>query len=104
MTVPPPAICVDELLAELVARTVENEILQHEISYIDKYHCESLKKIELQSSLLEVLESERMVLLTENSRLGNRTASAEEENDGLSTEVAYLRRTPAQRRNCLVAL
>ena len=103
-TVPPPAICVDELLAELVVRTVENEILQHEISSVDKYHCESLRKIELQSSLLEVLESERMVLLTENSRLGNRATSAEEENEGLSAEVAYLRRTAEELSRCVVKL
>lgn len=100
----PPAYGVDELVAELVARTVENEILQHEISQLDKYQSESTRKIDLQSSLLEVLESERMVLLTENARLGTRAAAVEEENEGLSAEVGYLRRTAEELARCVVKL
>ncbi|CAA6655773.1 unnamed protein product [Spirodela intermedia] len=100
----PPSYGVDELVAELVARSVENEILQHEISQLDKYQSESTRKIELQSSLLEVLESERMVLLTENARLGTRAAAVEEENEGLSAEVGYLRRTAEELARCVVKL
>lgn len=62
----------DTVVAELVSKAVENEILLHELEVMDRYKGESLRKMELQKSLLEVLESERMVLLTENARLGYR--------------------------------
>uniref|UniRef100_A0A1D1Y2I3 Moesin/ezrin/radixin 1 n=1 Tax=Anthurium amnicola TaxID=1678845 RepID=A0A1D1Y2I3_9ARAE len=100
----PPSHAVDGLVAELVARSVEAEILQHEMVLLDKYESESSRKIELQQSLLEVLESERMVLLSENARLGTRAAAMAEDNDGLVAEVGYMRRAAEELARCVMKL
>ncbi|MQL97561.1 hypothetical protein Taro_030252 [Colocasia esculenta] len=94
----------EALVAELVARSVENEILQHEIMVLDRNQSESTRKIELQRSLLEVLESERLVLLSENARLGTRAVAIAEENEGLAAEVGYMRRTAEELARCVMKL
>ncbi|KAJ0713698.1 putative protein Networked (NET), actin-binding (NAB) [Helianthus annuus] len=59
------------VISELVMRFVEYEIVVDELQTMDMVQEESNKKIELQKSLLEVLESERVVLTNENSRLAS---------------------------------
>ncbi|XP_076912933.1 kinase-interacting family protein-like [Bidens hawaiensis] len=59
------------IISELVMKFVEYEIAVEELKTLDMVQEESKKKIELQQSLLEVLESERVVLTNENSRLAS---------------------------------
>ncbi|MFS8000918.1 putative protein Networked (NET), actin-binding (NAB) [Helianthus anomalus] len=59
------------VISELVMRFVEYEIVVDELQTMDMVQEESNKKMELQKSLLEVLESERVVLTNENSRLAS---------------------------------
>ncbi|KAJ9553899.1 hypothetical protein OSB04_017944 [Centaurea solstitialis] len=59
------------VISELVMRFVEYDIAVDEMQSLDMIQEESQKKIELQKSLLEVLESERVVLANENSRLAS---------------------------------
>ncbi|XP_068639727.1 kinase-interacting family protein isoform X2 [Aristolochia californica] len=94
----------DSMVAELVSRTVENNLLLHEIEILDRQVTESSKKTDLQKSLLEVLESERMVLLSENARLGFRTAALAEENKGMASEAAFMKRKAAELARCVVKL
>uniref|UniRef100_A0A453JCW2 NAB domain-containing protein n=1 Tax=Aegilops tauschii subsp. strangulata TaxID=200361 RepID=A0A453JCW2_AEGTS len=61
-----PASADGELVvAELVMAWVDRDVLADEA---DRRRAESARKIDLQGSLLEVLESERLVLLGENAR------------------------------------
>ncbi|KAJ0974338.1 hypothetical protein J5N97_016303 [Dioscorea zingiberensis] len=78
----PIAADLDFLIAELVIAGVEKEILVSEISESDRYRIEADRRMELQRSLVEVLESEREVLAGENARLGFRAAAAEAEARG----------------------
>ncbi|CAL9137638.1 unnamed protein product [Musa acuminata var. zebrina] len=67
------------IMAELVLAGVERDLVEAEGAEVERRLAESARKIELQGSLVEVLEAERMVLLGENARLGFRAAAAEEE-------------------------
>ncbi|XP_020094795.1 LOW QUALITY PROTEIN: kinase-interacting family protein-like [Ananas comosus] len=55
-------------------------------------------------SLVEVLESERMVLLGENARLGFRAAAAEEEAAAAAAELGWVRRRAAEMARAVVEL
>lgn len=61
----------DLVISELVMKFVEFDFMLDELQVLDSIQEESRKKIELQKSLLEVLESERVVLTNENSRLAS---------------------------------
>lgn len=67
-------------------------------------HGDSLRKIELQRSLLEVLESERLILLNENARLGYRVAALVEENRGLSSESLFMKRKAGELARCVLKM
>ncbi|MCD7466313.1 hypothetical protein HAX54_002916 [Datura stramonium] len=92
----------DMIVADLVIRSVDFEIILHELSQVDKHCNESSRKIELQESLLELLESERVILLNENARLGYKVGSLMEENKGLSTESLFVKRTVAELARCML--
>ncbi|XP_047328780.1 kinase-interacting family protein-like [Impatiens glandulifera] len=66
---PSSSLDMDMIMAELVMRMVENDVIVQELNITEKKWGESLRKTELQTSLLEVLESERLILLSENSRI-----------------------------------
>ncbi|KAJ0492842.1 putative protein Networked (NET), actin-binding (NAB) [Helianthus annuus] len=59
------------VISELVMKFVDYHIVVDELQSLDMIQEESKKKIEIQKSLLEVLESERVVLSNENSRLAS---------------------------------
>ncbi|CAN6290943.1 unnamed protein product [Urochloa humidicola] len=84
----------DVTVAELVAAWVERDILADEA---ERRRAEAARKIELQGSLVEVLESERLVLLGENARLAFRASAAEE-------ELGYARRRAAEMARLVVKL
>ncbi|KAG2555342.1 protein NETWORKED 1C-like [Panicum virgatum] len=100
---PPPAALTDGdgdvnaeaelIVAELVLAWVERGILADEA---ERRRAEAARKIELQGSLVEVLESERLVLLGENARLGFRASAAEEEAAAAAAELGYTRRRAAE--------
>ncbi|KAL5217957.1 hypothetical protein ABZP36_018641 [Zizania latifolia] len=89
------------VVAELVAAWIDRDILADEA---ERRKAESARKIELQGSLLEVLESERLVLLGENARLGFRASTAEEEAAAAAAELGYIRRRAAEMARLVVKL
>ncbi|KAG9442304.1 hypothetical protein H6P81_018158 [Aristolochia fimbriata] len=101
---PSPHAAPDSVIAELVSRTVENDLLLHEIEILERQVGESCRKTDLQKSLLEVLESERMVLLSENARLGFRAAAMAEENKDLASEAAFMKRKATELARCVVKM
>ncbi|WOK98867.1 protein NETWORKED 1A-like [Canna indica] len=106
--VPPPAVTAGDdleiIVAELVMTTVEHDILEAEGAEAERRLAESARKVELQGSLVEVLEAERMVLLGENARLGFRAAAAEEEARAVAAELGYMRRRAAELARVVVKL
>ncbi|XP_077220939.1 kinase-interacting family protein-like [Tasmannia lanceolata] len=82
----------EAIVTELVVKTVDKEILLLELEIQGRLESESTRMIELQKSLLEVLESERMVLLSENARLRFQVAVLVEENKGLASEGVFMKR------------
>ncbi|XP_019431394.1 PREDICTED: kinase-interacting family protein-like isoform X1 [Lupinus angustifolius] len=83
---------VDAIVAELVIKNVEYDVLMHEVGFMERKCCESSRKSELQKSLLEVLESERLVLLNENASLSYRVITLVEENKELASESVFIKR------------
>lgn len=94
----------DQLVAEVVTTEMEKAILAHEVGIMQQHHSESSRKVDLQQSLLEVLESERMVLLTENARLGYQATEAAEENEELLAEVDFAGRKAEELARCAAKL
>lgn len=92
-----PKFEVDEIVANLVMKSVEEDILEQECQ-------ESWRKVELLKKLLEVLESERMYLLNDNAMLGCKMAALVEENKGLSSEAMFLKRKAAQLARCVLKM
>ncbi|KAM6562884.1 hypothetical protein CsatB_022882 [Cannabis sativa] len=92
------------VVSELVIKNVELDILLDELGQSERRCNESSRKIELQKSLLEVLESERLILLNENARLGYRVAALMEENRGLASESIFAKRKAAELARCLVMM
>ncbi|KAJ9145696.1 hypothetical protein P3X46_028049 [Hevea brasiliensis] len=88
---------VDEIVAHMVMKSVEEDILEQECQ-------ESWRKVELLKKLLEVLESERIYLLNENASLGCKMAALIEENKGLSSEALFLKRKAAQLARCVLKM
>ncbi|RWV84495.1 hypothetical protein GW17_00053787 [Ensete ventricosum] len=99
----PPAE-LDMIVAQMVLASVERDLLEAESAEADRRLAESARKIELQGSLVEVLEAERMVLLGENSRLGFLAVAAEEEMHAVAADLGYLRRRAADLAGALVKL
>ncbi|KAG6536834.1 hypothetical protein ZIOFF_001905 [Zingiber officinale] len=95
---------LDMIVVELVLASVERDLLESEEVEADRRLAESSRKIEIQGSLVEVLEAERMVLLGENARLGFLAASAEEKARGVAAELGYMRRRAADLARVVVKL
>ncbi|XP_054781839.1 kinase-interacting family protein-like isoform X1 [Prosopis cineraria] len=99
-----PLIDIDSIVAELVIKNVDYEIMIHEVCVMEKKYGESSRKIDLQKSLLEVLESERLVLLNENASLGFRVKALVEENKGLASESMFVKRKAGELAKCVVKM
>ncbi|XP_042380730.1 kinase-interacting family protein-like [Zingiber officinale] len=95
---------VDMVLAEMVVASVERDLLAAEGADAERRKAESSRKIELQGSLVEVLEAERMVLLGENVSLGLRAASLEKEAQAVESELGFMRQRAAELAWALVQL
>ncbi|RZB62084.1 Kinase-interacting family protein isoform B [Glycine soja] len=95
---------VDAIYAELVMRNVEYDLLVHEVGVMERRYCESSRKSELQKSLLEVLESERIVLLNENASLSYRVNTLVEENKELASESVFIKRKAGELAKCVLKM
>ncbi|XP_061348028.1 kinase-interacting family protein-like isoform X2 [Gastrolobium bilobum] len=95
---------VDAIVAELVIRNVEYDVLMQEVGVMERKYCESSRKSELQKSLLEVLESERLVLLNENASLGYRVNTLVEENKELASESLFIKRKAGELAKCVLKM
>lgn len=94
----------DAIVADLVIKNVEYDMLVHEISIMERRYTESSRKIGLQKSLLEVLESERLMLLNENASLGYRVTALVEENKGLASESMFMKRKASELARCVLKM
>ncbi|XP_059643389.1 kinase-interacting family protein [Cornus florida] len=107
---PPPVLFADTqcdaVVVELVMKSIECDILVDEMGAVaeQRYWSESWRKIELQKSLLEVLESERLILLDENARLGYKVAALLEENKGLASESMFMKRKAGELAHCVLRM
>ncbi|KAK6153207.1 hypothetical protein DH2020_012846 [Rehmannia glutinosa] len=93
---------VDMVIADLVMKTVECDIILNELNVVEKKCGESSRKMELQKNLLDVLESERLILLNDNATLGYRVTALVEENKGLASESLFLKRKAAELARCVL--
>ncbi|OVA06793.1 KIP1-like [Macleaya cordata] len=100
----PSSQSTDNLIAELVIKTIDYEILVHETGLLDRQCSESSRKMELQKSLVEVLESERLILLNENARLGYKMTNLIEENKGLVSESVFMKRKATELARCVLKM
>lgn len=94
----------DAFIADLVMKNVEYDFLINEVSILEKQCCDSSRKVELQKSLLDVLESERLILLHENASLGYRVGSLIEDNKRMVAEAAFMTRRANEMARCLLRL
>ncbi|KAK9707058.1 hypothetical protein RND81_07G169900 [Saponaria officinalis] len=92
----------DEIVTELVIKNVEYDLMVHELGLKERQPLESSRKIELQRSLLEVLESERMILLNENAELRFKVKALVEENKGLASESMFMKRKAGELARCVL--
>ncbi|URE03687.1 KIP1-like protein [Musa troglodytarum] len=95
---------LDMIVAELVVAAVERGLLEAEGAEAERLLAESARKIDLQGSLVEVLEAERLVLLGENARLEFRARAAEQEARAVAAELVYIRRRAAELARVVVKL
>ncbi|XP_016180517.1 kinase-interacting family protein-like isoform X1 [Arachis ipaensis] len=99
-----PILDLDVIVAELVMKNVECDVMVHEVGAMERKYCESSRKNELQKSLLEVLESERLVLLNENASLSYRVNTLVEENKELVSESAFVKRKAGELAKCVLKM
>ncbi|KAK4749035.1 hypothetical protein SAY87_026484 [Trapa incisa] len=93
---------VDALVAEIVIKNVDCDILLHEAETSGLRSDNASRKIELQRSLLEVLEAERLMLLNENVRLGYRVDALIEENRDLAAELVFMKSKVGELAQCFL--
>lgn len=91
----------DVLIAELVMKNVEHDLMLHEVDLMKHRKGESSRKIQLQQNLLEVLESERMTLQGQNAALGYQVAALVEENQELATESELMKNRAEELAKCV---
>ncbi|KAF9624056.1 hypothetical protein IFM89_007754 [Coptis chinensis] len=101
---PPSSLDTDTIIAQLVIKSVDCDILLHEMGLLERCSDESSRKMELQRSLLEVLESERLILLNENARLGYQVTALAEENKGLASEAMSMKRKASELARCVLKM
>ncbi|XP_047951533.1 kinase-interacting family protein-like [Salvia hispanica] len=104
-TLPPvetKEVDADMIVADLIMKTVEYDIVQNELTVVEKRWSESSRKMDLQKNLLDVLESERLILLNDNTTLGYRVSALAEENKGLASESMFLKRKAAELARCVL--
>lgn len=94
----------DTIVADLVMKSVKYDIVMNEMSIVERKWGESSRKGELQKSLLDVLESERLILLNENASLSFRLNALLDENKGLASESLFMKRKAADLARCVLKM
>ncbi|CAO2842044.1 unnamed protein product [Amaranthus hypochondriacus] len=94
----------DEIVFELVVKNVEYNLLVDELGMMERQTHECSRKMDLQRSLLEVLESERMILLNENAGLRYKVGALIEENKGLASESMFMKRKAGELARCVLKM
>ncbi|XP_015070588.1 kinase-interacting family protein [Solanum pennellii] len=95
---------IEMIVADLVIRNVDYDFVLEELNQVERQSNESSRKIELQKSLLDVMESERLILLNENARLGYKVATLMEENKAVSSESLFMKRKVAELAGCILKM
>ncbi|CAN4087864.1 unnamed protein product [Withania somnifera] len=95
---------VEMIVADLVIRNVEYDFVLDELNQVEWQNNESSRKIDLQKSLLDVMESERLILLNENATLGYKVAALMEENKAVSAESLFMKRKAAELARCILKM
>ncbi|GAV79754.1 KIP1 domain-containing protein [Cephalotus follicularis] len=94
----------DEIVAEMVTKKVENDILVDQLGDVEQQCGESWRKIALMKKLLELSESERIILVNDNIKLGYQVGSLLEENKGLASEAMFMKRKAAELARCVLRM
>lgn len=94
----------DDLVADIVIKNVENCLLLDHVSDMDQQQKECLQKVELLKMLLELLDSERMMLLDENTRLGYKMNAILEEKNVVASEAMFMKRKATELARCLLSM
>lgn len=94
----------DMIIADLVLRNLDCEFILNELSIVENRWSETVRKLELQQNLLDVLESERLILLNDNATLEYRVTSILEENKGLASESLFLKRKASELARCVLKM
>lgn len=95
---------VEMIVADLVIRNVDYDFVLDELNQVERQNNESSRKIEIQKSLLDVMESERLILLNENARLGYKVAALMEENKMVSSESLFMKTKAAELARCILKM
>ncbi|WCJ34725.1 kinase interacting (KIP1-like) family protein [Euphorbia peplus] len=95
---------LDDLVSHIVIKNVEEELIKAQMGELEHQNRECTRKMEILNKLVEVLESERVVLLDENSRLGYKVSNLMQENQELGSESVFLKRKAAQLTRCLMRI
>ncbi|XP_055826749.1 kinase-interacting family protein-like [Solanum dulcamara] len=95
---------IEMIVADLVIRNVDYDFVLEELNQVERQNHESSRKIELQKSLLDVMESERLILLNENARLGYKVATLMDENKAVSSESLFMKRKAAELARCILKM
>lgn len=94
----------DTIVADIVMKSVDYDIVMNEMSIVERKWGESSRKADLQNSLLDVLESERLILLNENASLSFRVNALLDENKGLASESVFMKRKAADLARCVLKM
>ncbi|CAA2980906.1 kinase-interacting family -like [Olea europaea subsp. europaea] len=94
----------DMIIADLVLRNIDHEFILNELSIKKNQWSETVRKLELQQNLLDVLESERLILLNDNATLEYRLTSLLRENKGLASESLFLKRKASELARCVLKM
>ncbi|KAM3247333.1 kinase-interacting family protein isoform X1 [Capsicum annuum] len=97
-------IDVEMMVADLVIRNVDYDFVLDELNQVERQNNESSRKIELQKSLLDVMESERLILLNENATLGYKVATLMEENNVVSSESLFMKKKAGELAKCILRM
>lgn len=97
-------IDVEMIVADLVIRNVDYDFVLDELNQVERQNNESSRKIELQKSLLDVMESERLILLNENATLGYKVATLMEENNVVSSESLFMKKKAGELAKCILRM
>lgn len=82
----------EQLICDIIAKDVQNDVLVHQVMEVERQWKESGRKIELLKKLLELLETERLMLSEDNGRLSYKVNALLEENKAIHSDAMIMKR------------